>query len=209
MIEIWRMRESTPARFRDHAPEFWQMPVLVACVRCKSAAQSWNGHVSCSTCGFSRRQSEPKRVIGQTKLVHASWKPRCRRCGGGLPKVARKIGAPSRHNVLIRCRGCGAAHQYPVEPAVRGADQECDYASGLPYFLRTTVRGRTLWVCNLAHLELLEGFVAARLRERYLGSANMTTIARLPAWIKAAGSRAELSRALGELRARAQEVGIA
>ncbi|MEU8660875.1 hypothetical protein [Actinoplanes philippinensis] len=61
--------------------------------------------------------------------------------------------------------------------------------------------GRILWAFNAAHLTLLEDFVGARLRERGPAAGHMTMIARLPAWMKAAKNRDEVSRALARMRA--------
>ncbi|AOS63841.1 TFIIB-type zinc ribbon-containing protein [Actinoalloteichus hymeniacidonis] len=64
--------------------------------------------------------------------------------------------------------------------------------------------GRELWVLNAQHLDLLEQYVAARIRERLHGS-GMTMIARLPAWIKSAKHRAEILRTIHRLRATLDE----
>lgn len=113
-----------------------------------------------------------------------------------------------RRDVLLRCRGCGASHRYPVHTASNWTDHDHDCSSGLPYFLQTTVRGRVLWASNLDHLQFLENYVRAQLRERFLGSTHKTTAARLPVWIKGANNRAELLRALATLRAKAHAAGL-
>lgn len=125
-----------------------------------------------------------------------------------MPRVARRDGLRSQRALPLRCKGCGAVRRYPVYPAFGGAGQETDSASGLPYFLQTRVRGNVLWASNIAHLEFLENYVAARLRERYLGPRQMTTAARLPPWIKAAGNRAALLGALADLRSMARAAGM-
>ncbi|RFS86806.1 hypothetical protein D0T12_00510 [Actinomadura spongiicola] len=72
---------------------------------------------------------------------------------------------------------------------------------GQPLWLRADCcGGRTLWAFNERHLDLLEGYVGARLRERgeYVG---MTMVAKLPAWLKSAKHRGEILRVIGRLRA--------
>jgi hypothetical protein len=63
--------------------------------------------------------------------------------------------------------------------------------------------GHTLWAYNETHLELLENYVAATLRERGDAGNRMTVIARLPAWLKAARNRDEILRTITRLRASA------
>jgi hypothetical protein len=77
---------------------------------------------------------------------------------------------------------------------------------GLPLWLQAGFRGHLLWAYNLRHLDLLEGYVAARLRERHelpLTTGSMTMITRLPVWIKAAKNRDEFLRTIGRMRASA------
>lgn len=73
---------------------------------------------------------------------------------------------------------------------------------GLPLWL--TVQccgGKTLWALNRTHLDLLQEYVGARLRERGPQPGGMTLVARLPNWLKAAGNRDEVLRAISRLRA--------
>jgi hypothetical protein len=75
---------------------------------------------------------------------------------------------------------------------------------GLPLWLRRRCcGGRTLWAYNVAHLDLLEGYVGARLRERPVPAGSQTLLERLPGWMKAAGNRDELLAAISVLRASA------
>ena len=71
-----------------------------------------------------------------------------------------------------------------------------------PVWFQASCRGRRLWALNEAHLDLLETYVTARLRERYRGPSSMTMLARLPRWIKAAENRDHVRTAITRLRAR-------
>ncbi|WP_430443814.1 hypothetical protein [Sphingorhabdus contaminans] len=86
---------------------------------------------------------------------------------------------------------------------------ENDPVSGLPYLLATSVGRHILWVRNLDHLDLIEAYVKATLRERTLQPTKMTTLARLPAWIKLAANRGDLLKAIKNLRAKAVRTGLA
>jgi hypothetical protein len=55
---------------------------------------------------------------------------------------------------------------------------------GLPLWLTTDCRGHVLWAYNIAHLDLLEAFVSAQLRERGPILGSMSLVERLHAWIK-------------------------
>ena len=76
-----------------------------------------------------------------------------------------------------------------------------------PYFrlsllLQTRTAGELLWAYNLRHVDLLERFVGATLRERATFTDGMTTLTeRLPRWIKSASNRDAVLRGLARLRA--------
>jgi hypothetical protein len=56
------------------------------------------------------------------------------------------------------------------------------------------------------HLDFLEDYVAARLRERVPIPGSMSMVERLPAWLKSADHREEMLRAIAKLRACLDEV---
>jgi hypothetical protein len=57
-----------------------------------------------------------------------------------------------------------------------------------------------LWAFNEAHLDVLAGYVGARLRERD-NVVGLTMLARLPGWLKAAKNHGEILRVIDRLRA--------
>lgn len=83
-----------------------------------------------------------------------------------------------------------------------------DYWFGLPLFLKLGVGRNLLWAHNAHHIDLLENWLKADLRERSLSPYYMTMTARLPRWMKAAGNRKPVLRALSKLRAIAKREGI-
>ncbi len=109
----------------------------------------------------------------------------------------------------VRCKGCGHSGHYPVRPEALVSRLDHDSDSGLPYFLCIAVGPHILWVRNLDHLDLIEAYVKATLRERLLQATRMTLLARLLAWIKSVGNRDDLLRAIKNLRARATNAGLA
>ena len=74
-------------------------------------------------------------------------------------------------------------------------------------YLETQVAGETLWVLNLAHLEALEDWLGAKVRERG-PQAGLTMMARLPRWMKASTNRTKVLRGLAQLRELAEKSGI-
>lgn len=72
---------------------------------------------------------------------------------------------------------------------------------GVPLWLQTTCcGGRLLWANNAAHLDYLEAYISARLRERPPPPSNLAW--RLPSWMKEARNRDEILRHIGRLRER-------
>lgn len=70
---------------------------------------------------------------------------------------------------------------------------------GLDLWLQTPCLGRVLWALDETHLDFLERYVAAGLREEE--PINRSLASRLPRWIKAAKHRNAVTRALTRLRA--------
>ncbi len=56
------------------------------------------------------------------------------------------------------------------------------------------------WAYNVEHLNLLESYLRAQLRERGRWTGTMSLVERLPAWLKAAKHRDEALRTIAKLR---------
>lgn len=147
----------------------------------------------------------------------------CPRC------AARAIVRGDRSRARLVCDGCGLARSWDgehlhvlvdgapvvldrgerawVDPvAGRGVrvfiePQGTDARFGTPVWLRAECcGGQLLWANNAAHLDYLEAYVTARLRERAPGPAPLS--AKLPAWMKSAKNREEVLKHLHRLRRR-------
>lgn len=187
-------------RFRDPNTMFMDGPAIVACPRCSGPAHANTGSVTCSACGFTRAGNEPNFVAETNLVMHRAWRPRCLGCGKDLPSIVRLGVVNIAKELPVRCNGCGHVGTYPVrvKPELRKAN--LDPTSGLPYFLTAPVGRNILWVRNLDHLELIEHYVFAQLRERALSRVHMTMLERLPKWIKVASNRGDLLRGIERLR---------
>lgn len=97
----------------------------------------------------------------------------------------------------LRCPACGLfKDEYPASSVV---GVSVDPYFRLPLWLRADCCGHVLWAYNIRHLDLLESYVGAYLRER--GSDPDSMLAKLPAWLKAAKHRDEVLRTINRLRA--------
>ncbi|MFE4599832.1 hypothetical protein ACFRKE_03165 [Kitasatospora indigofera] len=134
---------------------------------------------------------------------------RCPRCDG-CAVVMPHPGAPDDADAAVsgavnfrrrlRCRGCGFFKDGTVPAAVLGGPADPFFRR--PLWLRESCCGQVLWAYNVRHLDLLEAFVAAKLRERgeLLPGAPTSLVERLPTWLKAAKNRTEVLRTIRRLR---------
>ncbi|WP_445281982.1 hypothetical protein [Streptomyces sp. DSM 118148] len=78
-----------------------------------------------------------------------------------------------------------------------------------PVWLQASCRGNVLWAYNLRHLDLLETYVQAKLRERgeLVPWAPMSLVERLPTWLKTAKNRTEILRTIKCLRSTVPAAG--
>jgi hypothetical protein len=138
-------------------------------------------------------------------LVHC---PNCDREASVIPDL--EFADDPRRSPLHRrlsCLRCGHTDSWTAPRAGIGwtipePSGPTDPYFGLPLWLRANCcGGHVLWAYNAKHLDLLEAYLTARLRERgdYLGS--MSLVERLPAWLKSAKHRDEALRSIRRLRA--------
>jgi hypothetical protein len=115
----------------------------------------------------------------------------------GAPRCQPVCGRPVGRRRL-RCLTCGLSKDGSPPDRVLGVPVDPYFR--LPLWLQADCRGKCLWAYNAEHLDLLESYVAARLRERQTTPGSMNMTARLPAWLKSAKNRAEVLRAIRRLR---------
>lgn len=135
---------------------------------------------------------------------------RCPRCDGQASIVSDPAAEGHGHLWVRRrlvCRGCGRtdAWEAPRIPGSAGRSLPRFTGPGDPYFglplwLSMGCRGRLLWAYNAEHLELLESYASAGLRERGLVSGSMSMVERLPKWIKIARNRTEVVRVIRRMK---------
>ncbi|GGK53723.1 hypothetical protein Ppa06_13990 [Planomonospora parontospora subsp. parontospora] len=133
---------------------------------------------------------------------------RCPACDGcavvlgnlGGPEHAPKTGSGALGvRRRLRCGACGSSKDEFTSVSLTGGPVDPFFR--LPLWLQADCRGHVLWAYNVRHLDLLESYVAARLRERRAVPGSMSMLARLPKWLKSAKNRDEVLRAVNRMRA--------
>ncbi len=116
--------------------------------------------------------------------------PNCRLCArAARPSYDR---SKAKYLTRISCLHCAAQREVATS---------WDYWNHLPLWLRTNCCGEVLWALNSKHLEALEPYVAAGLRQNKLGySTNRHLYMSLPRWISSKKNRPDVLRGLKRLR---------
>ena len=100
------------------------------------------------------------------------------------------------------CTACGSSKKWSEKKIERWYTVD-DYFH-YPLWLQTSCCGKTLWAYNLRHLEFIEAFVRAKLRERkpheLHGWSNKSLFSRLPKWIQSGKNREEIIKAIAKIR---------
>jgi len=177
----------------------------VHCPECDKAAKSDGNGVTCAHCGHMTIQDTTPysnkwaRLTSDTQLCNFCRKP--------LEQVNRPTGrmVDGKLMVRVRCSNCRETLDYPASPGWNPGTYVPPRS--MPLYLQTQVAGETLWVDNLAHLDALEDWLGAKLRERG-PQPGLTMMAKLPRWMKASTNRDKVLRGLAQLRERAEQAGI-
>ncbi len=80
-----------------------------------------------------------------------------------------------------------------------GVGSNVDWYFRLPLWLEISCCGEPLWAYNLKHLEMLEKYVGAKLRERTI-KGRSSFLSKLPKWIKRAKNRDEILKGIVKLK---------
>jgi hypothetical protein len=133
----------------------------------------------------------------------------CPGCGGcatvrlhALEEERRAGPLRASQEARLTCTRCGRNERRTA--FVRRLHGPADTVFGLPVWLRTPCCGHTLWAYNAIHLDALEAFVGAALRERrpdeHGAWRNQAWVSRIPAWLRSAKNRGEILRCIARLR---------
>ncbi len=130
--------------------------------------------------------------------------PRCESCAQItlLAPGSQDWFAPRR----LVCMYCGYVKEWAQKSIRRGWWDKpvTDDFFGLPLWLQEPCEGHILWAYNVRHLNLIEAYVGAKLREHrrrpHLGWANRSLLHRLPRWVSSAKNRSTVLKAIQRLR---------
>jgi hypothetical protein len=118
----------------------------------------------------------------------------CPHCGLSQFWAAAEPGTP--HSVT-------AADPQRYPPGVVAIGAPVDWYFHLPLWLQTSCCGETLWAYNAAHLDFIEDYVRATLREHARGEhgwRNQALGNRLPRWMKDGKNREDVLKCVERLR---------
>ena len=139
------------------------------------------------------------------------------------PKCQKKarIAAAPKEELIVRltCNNCGNLQNWECtqsgttmcaqnpelyQKGVISIGSSVDWCFHLPLWLRIQCCGHELWAYNYEHLEWLQNYVSAKLRERTRddesGWRNQSLASRLPKWIKQAKNRQGILDAINKLQ---------
>lgn len=121
--------------------------------------------------------------------------PRCHRRASVVPLPGNepKLFAPRR----LACARCGYSKDWHDLTICVGGP--VDWYFRQPVWLQTPCCGQTIWAYNEDHLNFLEAYIKADLRER-VPNRNGSLASRLPGWMKDASNRAEVLRGIERLK---------
>ncbi len=103
------------------------------------------------------------------------------------------------------CVACGFTKDWSEREIERPWDGEpVDDYFHYPLWLQTPCCSKTLWAYNLQHLDFIEEFVSAKLRERKpdknYGWSNHSLFSRLPKWMQSRKNREAIISAIAKIR---------
>ena len=104
------------------------------------------------------------------------------------------------------CKACGSYKDWAESTISRTWKNEppVDDYFHYPLWLQAPCCGQTLWAYNFKHLDFIEAFVSARLRESQRDEndlwSNRSLFSRLPRWIQSAKNREAVLKVINKIR---------
>lgn len=125
----------------------------------------------------------------------------CPKCAG-MAKVVPESDSEKKNTQLFSprkfiCLACPHRDFWKAHKILAGSN--VDWYFRLPLWLQISCCNETLWAYNLKHLEIIEQYVSAKLRERTNKGRN-SFLSKLPAWLKSAKNRDEILKAIKKLK---------
>lgn len=126
----------------------------------------------------------------------------CPKCGGRARVLPEKESSRPKVSQIfddrkLVCPNCAFSDHWKGREIITGANVDPYFRR--PLWLEISCCGATLWAYNFEHLEILESYVTAKLRERTNKGRN-SFLSKLPNWLKSAKNRREILKAIEKLR---------
>jgi hypothetical protein len=123
----------------------------------------------------------------------------CARCASDLG--IKVLAAHPKPNLRANCTVCGHSQVYPAlyQPIYADNHNAIDPYLGLKLYLQQVFDNNILWAYNLEHLEYLEKYIRAKLREAPFGG-KQALYWKLPQFIKSAKNREKLLKIIQRMK---------
>jgi transcription elongation factor Elf1 len=198
------MEETTPGRerFKDQnlSLHYFKDRVTVACPQCHRRAEvrtdltTYRTTFYCPDCHHHRTSDNTR-----TELNLRTY---CNACGHRIV-VHRPDVKVQKRAIRVKCPACRTVASYPPEyrpyRGFTGAAAGTDPFLGLDLWYRDSLGAHLFWAYNYDHLQYLEGYIGASLRERKTAS-HMSMVEKLPRFMQLAKNRAALLKLIARLK---------
>ena len=126
--------------------------------------------------------------------------PKCQKMAKVVPETqSEKINTQLFSPRKFICLSCQHRDLWKGNKILAGSN--ADWYFRFPLWLQISCCNETLWAYNLKHLEIIEQYVSAKLRERTKKGRN-SFLSKLPGWIKSAKNRDEILKAIEKLKSK-------
>ncbi|MGL5804736.1 MAG: hypothetical protein ACRC11_04735 [Xenococcaceae cyanobacterium] len=139
---------------------------------------------------MNRFQDEQRQSITEFRNKFLVRCPRCNSCATIVPANPEYLVLFANVKAKFSCVSCGAS--------------KYDYYMRYHLWLQASCWDRILWAYNLEHLDFIERFVSAKLREQrhheLYGWSNSSLFSRLPKWMQSKKNREEILKTIEKMR---------
>lgn len=184
-------------RFQDqnYTLQDFKKEIHIYCPECSKQAVIRNDeehhklYIACGSCSFWRTE--------ETRVMELHFSACCNTCGEKIT-YSKKVPDKQDH-VIIRCPSCKTSHTFtPKVSEYYSVDQVLDKYT---FWYSENFKGNQLWAYNREHLEYIERYVEANLRERHNRKYG-TMVEKLPNFIKSAKNRDDLLKLIKVMKQR-------
>jgi transcription elongation factor Elf1 len=185
------------SRFKDHNLLIYDFihELHLNCPECKhkliskNDIQTYVSKLSCTNCGF--------RTVSDNTTIELSVKANCNNCGEKI-RYNEEVNE-KKDQISIRCKKCKVIHKFDPKVSEYKSFQPLIDTFGLWY--NEDFKGNHFWALNDDHLEYIEEYIKADLRERNRKNRPAASLAeKLPQFIKSAKNREALLKLISKMK---------